>query len=961
MRNIKKSLSLLACTILSLAVAFNSFADETPVENLYHYTLDNGLTLFVNENSSVPLVYIEIAVRAGAVTQTPETAGLFHLYEHMMFKGNELYSDASSVQKAIKDLGVSSWNGTTSTDYVNYFFTIPSSQLENGLAFWNAAVRTPLMNPSELETEKKVVLSEIEGSASDPGSIYYDYVNATMFPEAPYRADAGGSFDVVRNATVAQMRDIQAHYYIPCNSALFVGGDVKAEEVLELVNAIYGDWSNNGNSVPEKQQQQNVNPFDQVEYCVMPYDQISPVYAQVEISFRGPDADFDIEDTYPADVLVNFLGDPDGYFANELVANENLGIPDVDYVWSSYGTSRASSTFDFSAIMLSPEVQFTDRVDMLLSQIQEDILPEYASDASLYSKKQMESLVKSIEEDRIMNSESAENLLSDLRFWWASTTADYYFNYTDNLGKVTVEDLQNFYVKYFMNKKPLVSIIINPDVFEANRDEYIAKGYTVVTDTDKTWWKQSQFQSDPEKVAKEVSVPEQTNPVYRPTGKYSSESSSEENTVVSYRLSNGIPVYVQSNPSAKVDSVAIGVKGGVMHMTEATSGLEAALFSMMAKSSSKYSLSQRQSLNYDKGISVGSMTKLSGSALLVNTLDSYFDEALAVLTDGFLNPSYDKDVYNNYMNDVVESLQSMLNDPSELLMYQIQNDVYENHPYAVRQDATPLSYQNITIPAMKELHKTILNPAEIYVVAVGNIDGAKLVKTLNKTLGKIKKVKNYQSKTSEVPPVQIQEKAPVVLTNDSVSGSGYVARIFAAPANTSDEYISASIAADIYSDILYNVVREKYGACYTPYSYTVGSKAPYGMEFLYSLSDFASFPEYMEESRNYMKNDQVIEAVNEDGSFVFSTIEDRLESYRNSYITGTYDSQSSSLGVLKNLTYNVMQYGDINYDKTELELLDSLTAEQVLASFNRYWVDSPAAWYVITGEDDVQKLPADFQ
>ena len=64
--------------------------------NLTEYKLENGLTVFVAENHSVPLAYIEIAVKAGAVTQTKETAGLFHLYEHMMFKGNSRFPDSAS-------------------------------------------------------------------------------------------------------------------------------------------------------------------------------------------------------------------------------------------------------------------------------------------------------------------------------------------------------------------------------------------------------------------------------------------------------------------------------------------------------------------------------------------------------------------------------------------------------------------------------------------------------------------------------------------------------------------------------------------------------------------------------------------------------------------------------------------------------------------------------------------------
>ena len=115
--------------------------------------LENGLEVFVLENHTVPLVYVEIAVKCGAFTQEEETSGLFHLYEHLMFKGNSKYKSAQEVNKALNDLGTASWNGTTGLECVNYYFTIPKDQLKEGLEFWSSAIRNPLLDKKELERE----------------------------------------------------------------------------------------------------------------------------------------------------------------------------------------------------------------------------------------------------------------------------------------------------------------------------------------------------------------------------------------------------------------------------------------------------------------------------------------------------------------------------------------------------------------------------------------------------------------------------------------------------------------------------------------------------------------------------------------------------------------------------------------------------------------------------------------
>ena len=133
MKNMKRFCSMLVLVFV-FALSFLS-AQETKFPNLYRYTLENGLELFVVENDSSPLAYIEIAVRAGAVTQSPETAGLFHLYEHMLFKGNAKYANQDEFTEAENKMGVIDENGTTGVDRVNYFFTVPSSEVKNGLEF----------------------------------------------------------------------------------------------------------------------------------------------------------------------------------------------------------------------------------------------------------------------------------------------------------------------------------------------------------------------------------------------------------------------------------------------------------------------------------------------------------------------------------------------------------------------------------------------------------------------------------------------------------------------------------------------------------------------------------------------------------------------------------------------------------------------------------------------------------
>ena len=63
--------------------------------------------------------------RGGHQPDPRRRPGLFHLYEHMLFKGNRVYPNQTALQAAMKDLGVANWNGGTSQESVSYFFTVP--------------------------------------------------------------------------------------------------------------------------------------------------------------------------------------------------------------------------------------------------------------------------------------------------------------------------------------------------------------------------------------------------------------------------------------------------------------------------------------------------------------------------------------------------------------------------------------------------------------------------------------------------------------------------------------------------------------------------------------------------------------------------------------------------------------------------------------------------------------------
>ncbi len=421
-----------------------------------------------------------------------------------------------------------------------------------------------------------------------------------------------------------------------------------------------------------------------------------------------------------------------------------------------------------------------------------------------------------------------------------------------------------------------------------------------------------------------------------------------------YALSNGIPVYVSSMPQNNVDAVFIVVKGGSLLLPPEKSGLESALFSMMKQETAEYSREEIQQLEYKTRSSAVSYSIYCGSVFGVSCLDHYLNDMLPVMLDGFLNPSFSEKEYQLLMKGYSQSIQAMQNTPESLLAYEMNRAVYKGHPLETSSSVTPASIGNITVENMKELHGKILDAKRISVVAVGKMNAKKLLKTLESSLGKIPP-KEEVFVEPEIPQLKIEGK-PFVMTHKSSAGTGHAYKVFASAPVDSPDYVPSRIAEDMFSQILFNVVRAKYAACYTPQSVISSKPAPYGFTALSRLSEFTHFPEYVKEAEDIMAQGKLVSSY-KDGVYEYDSIEDRIEGFRNSYINQKYQNVQTASGIASKYASSLLQFGDIHASDALAVQAAQVSADDVLRVFRKYWLDGNSRYFVITGPDERSRLP----
>src|SRR4051794_28591722 len=231
-------MTIAACLVLPFA----AHAQRAELEKIIQRkVLANGLEVIVVENHGVPLATIEVDVKNGSFTQSPEYAGLAHMYEHMFFRANANYPEPEAFTGRAGDLGAV-FNGTTREENVNYYLTVPSDSMDAGVRFLASALIAPLFRQDELERERQVVIGEYDRNESSPFFALTRDMDAKLYPGNFSRKDVIGDRQIVSTTTPEKMRTIQKKYYVPNNSAVIVAGDVNPATVFSLVEKELGQW-----------------------------------------------------------------------------------------------------------------------------------------------------------------------------------------------------------------------------------------------------------------------------------------------------------------------------------------------------------------------------------------------------------------------------------------------------------------------------------------------------------------------------------------------------------------------------------------------------------------------------------------------------------------------------------------------------------------------------------------------
>lgn len=203
------------------------------------HTLDNGLTIVAEVNHDAHSQALGFFVNTGARDESDELAGVSHFLEHMMFKGTPTRS-AADVNREFDEMGAH-YNAYTSEENTVYYAAILPEYQGRALGLLADMLR-PSLRTEDFDTEKKVILEEIQMYLDQPPYGADDRVRALFFAGHPLGRSVLGTQQSVGGLSVDQMRDYFRRRYSPTNITLAAAGKVDFDQLVSESNRLCGGW-----------------------------------------------------------------------------------------------------------------------------------------------------------------------------------------------------------------------------------------------------------------------------------------------------------------------------------------------------------------------------------------------------------------------------------------------------------------------------------------------------------------------------------------------------------------------------------------------------------------------------------------------------------------------------------------------------------------------------------------------
>ncbi len=201
-------------------------------------TLSNGVRVLVEPIDVVQSASLGIWCHTGSKNELANEAGITHLIEHMLFKGTEKRT-AKDIAEAIEGRG-GILNAFTDKEVTCYYARILSDDVENAFDVLSDMMRNSLIDPDELNREKKVVLEEIKRGEDEPSDQVHELQMGNRWGDHALGKPIIGTKESVSSFDRPSLATYMDRRYLGENVIASIAGNVNPESFFELAERFLG-------------------------------------------------------------------------------------------------------------------------------------------------------------------------------------------------------------------------------------------------------------------------------------------------------------------------------------------------------------------------------------------------------------------------------------------------------------------------------------------------------------------------------------------------------------------------------------------------------------------------------------------------------------------------------------------------------------------------------------------------
>ncbi|UQI47557.1 insulinase family protein [Streptomyces sp. HU2014] len=210
---------------------------ENGIGTVRRTTLPGGLRIVTETLPSVRSATFGIWANVGSRDETPTLNGATHYLEHLLFKGTAKRS-ALDISSAIDAVG-GEMNAFTAKEYTCYYARVLDTDLPLAIDVVCDMLTGSLIEASDVDAERGVILEEIAMTEDDPGDCVHDLFAHTMLGDTPLGRPVLGTVDTINALTRDQIARFYKKHYDPTHLVVAAAGNVDHAKVVRQVRAAF--------------------------------------------------------------------------------------------------------------------------------------------------------------------------------------------------------------------------------------------------------------------------------------------------------------------------------------------------------------------------------------------------------------------------------------------------------------------------------------------------------------------------------------------------------------------------------------------------------------------------------------------------------------------------------------------------------------------------------------------------